>query len=174
MIKVTKLAIPEVLILEPKVFYDERGYFFESFNDYEFSEAIGRKINFVQDNQSFSKKGVLRGLHYQEMPFAQAKLVRVLQGEVWDIAVDIRKDSTTYGKWVAENLSSENKKQLWIPEGFAHGFYVLSDFAEIIYKVNNYYSKAHEKIIHWENNKFNIKWPVEKSTITISGKDNNP
>ena len=174
MIKVTKLAIPEVLILEPKVFYDERGYFFEPFNYYEFSEAIGRKINFVQDNQSFSKKGVLRGLHYQEMPFAQAKLVRVLQGEVWDIAVDIRKDSTTYGKWVAENLSSENKKQLWIPEGFAHGFYVLSDFAEIIYKVNNYYSKAHEKIIHWENNKFNIKWPVEKSTITISGKDNNP
>ena len=174
MIKVTKLAIPEFLILEPKIFHDKRGYFYESFNVQVFSEAIGHKFTFVQDNHSFSKKGVLRGLHYQEDPFAQAKLIRVLQGEIWDVAVDIRKDSATYGKWVAEYLSGKNKKQIWIPEGFAHGFCVLSESAEVSYKVNQYYSKLHEKTIHWENNQFNIEWPLEKSTITLSEKDNNP
>ncbi len=172
MIKVTQLSIPEVLILEPKVFHDERGYFFESFNDDVFSEAIGHKINFVQDNQSFSTKGVLRGLHYQEEPFAQAKIIRVLHGEIWDVAVDIRKDSVTYGKWVAEYLSAENKKQIWIPEGFAHGFCALTESAEIVYKVNQYYSKSHERTIHWKNNNFNIDWPINENDVVISEKDN--
>lgn len=172
MINVKKLSIPEVLIIEPKVFHDERGYFFESFNDHVFSEVIGHKITFVQDNQSFSAKNVLRGLHYQEDPFAQAKLVRVLQGEIWDVAVDIRKDSVTYGKWVAENLSAENKKQIWIPEGFAHGFCVLTESAEIVYKVNQYYSKSHERTIHWNNNDFNIDWPIDEKDVVISEKDN--
>ena len=172
MIKVTQLAIPEVLILEPKIFHDERGYFFESFNDQLFSEAIGHKTTFVQDNKSFSTKNVLRGLHYQENPYSQAKLIRVLHGEIWDVAVDIRQDSVNYGKWVAENLSAENKKQIWIPEGFAHGFCVLTESAEIVYKVNQCYSKSHERVIHWKNNNFNIDWPIAEQDVVISEKDN--
>ena len=126
MIRFKKLSIPEVLLIEPEVFKDERGGFFESYNQRDFDEVIGREIKFVQDNHSYSTKGVLRGLHYKSSPYEQAKLVRVIQGEVWDVAVDIRKDSKTYGAWVGEVLSADNKKQLWIPEGFAHGFYVLS------------------------------------------------
>ena len=173
MIRFKKLSIPEVLLIEPEVFKDERGGFFESYNQRDFDEVIGREIKFVQDNHSYSTKGVLRGLHYQSAPYEQAKLVRVIQGEVWDVAVDIRKDSKTYGAWVGEVLSADNKKQLWIPEGFAHGFYVLSEAAELVYKVNQFYSKAHELIIHWRNNPFHIEWPIlDNDQIFLSKKDN--
>jgi len=171
MINFIQLSIPEVILIEPQIFNDERGFFFESYNQNEFENAIKRNVIFVQDNHSKSSKGVLRGLHYQDNPCQQAKLVRVIQGEVWDVAVDIRKDSDSYGKWVAEKLSAENKRQLWIPEGFAHGFYVLSDTAELVYKVNNFYSKEHEKTIHWKNNPFKIEWPIEHDLIVVSKKD---
>ncbi|MEL8439341.1 dTDP-4-dehydrorhamnose 3,5-epimerase, partial [Escherichia coli] len=150
---VIKTEIPDVLIFEPKVFSDERGFFFESFNQKVFEEAVGRKVKFVQDNHSKSSKGVLRGLHYQLEPYAQAKLVRCMVGEVFDVAVDIRKSSPTFGKWVGVNLSAENKHQLWIPEGFAHGFLVLSNTAEVLYKTNNYYNKENERNIIWNDNK---------------------
>lgn len=172
MIKYKRLSIPDVVLIEPQIFNDDRGFFFESFNQKEFEDAIKRKINFVQDNHSKSTQGVLRGLHYQEDPFEQAKLVRVIKGKVWDVAVDIRKDSDTYGQWVAESLSAENKKQLWIPEGFAHGFYVLSKTAELVYKVNNYYSKKHERVMHWKKNSFLIDWPIKNSLVLQSEKDN--
>jgi dTDP-4-dehydrorhamnose 3,5-epimerase len=132
--KAIPLKIPDVKIIEIDLFEDERGFFFESFNQKKFNNAIGKEVNFVQDNHSKSKKGVLRGLHYQIAPFAQAKLLRVISGKIFDVVVDIRKDSPTFGKWVSENLSAKNKKQLWIPEGFAHGFLVLSEVAEIVYK----------------------------------------
>ncbi|EDR9076781.1 dTDP-4-dehydrorhamnose 3,5-epimerase, partial [Salmonella enterica] len=148
-----------VLIFEPKVFSDERGFFMESFNQKVFEEAVGRKIEFVQDNHSKSTKGVLRGLHYQVEPYAQGKLVRCIAGEVFDVAVDIRKDSETFGKWVGVNISSENKRQLWIPEGFAHGFLVLSDSADFLYKTSNYYSPIHERGIVWNDPTININWP---------------
>ncbi|EAX7089559.1 dTDP-4-dehydrorhamnose 3,5-epimerase, partial [Salmonella enterica] len=152
--------IPDVLIFEPKVFSDERGFFMESFNQKVFEEAVGRKIEFVQDNHSKSTKGVLRGLHYQVEPYAQGKLVRCIAGEVFDVAVDIRKDSETFGKWVGVNISSENKRQLWIPEGFAHGFLVLSDSADFLYKTSNYYSPIHERGIVWNDPTININWPI--------------
>ncbi|EIS0414323.1 dTDP-4-dehydrorhamnose 3,5-epimerase, partial [Salmonella enterica] len=150
----------DVLIFEPKVFSDERGFFMESFNQKVFEEAVGRKIEFVQDNHSKSTKGVLRGLHYQVEPYAQGKLVRCIAGEVFDVAVDIRKDSETFGKWVGVNISSENKRQLWIPEGFAHGFLVLSDSADFLYKTSNYYSPIHERGIVWNDPTININWPI--------------
>ncbi|EPM1711915.1 dTDP-4-dehydrorhamnose 3,5-epimerase, partial [Citrobacter freundii] len=136
---VIKTEIPEVLIFEPKVFGDERGFFMESFNQRLFEEATGRKVEFVQDNHSKSSKGVLRGLHFQRAPYAQGKLVRCVSGEVYDVAVDIRKNSKTFGRWVGITLSAENKKQLWIPEGFAHGFMTLTDNTEFLYKTTNYY-----------------------------------
>ena len=169
--KVTPLKIPDVKLIEPDVFEDERGFFYESYNQKKFNDAVGREINFVQDNNSKSKKGVLRGLHYQEEPFAQGKLVRVISGEVFDVAVDIRENSSTYGQWAAEVLSSENKKNLWIPEGFAHGFLALTDNVELIYKVTNYYSKEHERAYKWDDQKLNINWPVNKANITLSQKD---
>ncbi|EIJ8570607.1 dTDP-4-dehydrorhamnose 3,5-epimerase, partial [Salmonella enterica] len=132
----------------------------ESFNQKVFEEAVGRKIEFVQDNHSKSTKGVLRGLHYQVEPYAQGKLVRCIAGEVFDVAVDIRKDSETFGKWVGVNISSENKRQLWIPEGFAHGFLVLSDSADFLYKTSNYYSPIHERGIVWNDPTININWPI--------------
>lgn len=162
--------IPDVKIFEPKVFGDERGFFFESFNQRIFEEAIGRKIEFVQDNHSRSAKGVLRGLHYQLSPMAQGKLVRVVQGEVFDVAVDIRKSSPTFGKWVGVNLSAENKRQLWIPEGFAHGFLTLSETAEFLYKTTNFYSQAHEGAIVWNDKDLQIGWP-KVSNVLVSGKD---
>ena len=168
--KVTSLKIPDVKLIEPDVFEDKRGFFFESFNQQKFNEAIGENIIFVQDNHSKSSKGVLRGLHYQEAPFAQGKLVRVVAGEVFDVAVDIRKNSPTYGKFVSEILSAENKKQLWIPEGFAHGFLTLSDKADFLYKTTNFYKKEQERSIHWKNNEFKIKWP-QFVAITTSKKD---
>jgi dTDP-4-dehydrorhamnose 3,5-epimerase len=167
--KVTPLAIPDALLIEPELFRDDRGFFFESFNQKKFEEAIGRKINFVQDNHSKSVKGVLRGLHYQLPPKAQGKLVRVIQGQVFDVAVDIRQSSPTFGKWVGEILSADNKKQLWIPEGFAHGFLTLSDTAELLYKTTDYYSLALERSIIWDDKSINIEWPTQK--VLLSFKD---
>ncbi|NQV77274.1 MAG: dTDP-4-dehydrorhamnose 3,5-epimerase [Lutibacter sp.] len=166
-----KLKIPDLLLIEPQVFNDDRGFFFESFNQKDFETVVKRKINFVQDNHSKSSQSVLRGLHYQTAPQEQAKLVRVIQGEVWDVAVDVRHNSSTYGQWVGEILSAKNKKQFWIPEGFAHGFYVLSETAELVYKVNQFYSKEHEKTIHWKNNSFNIDWPIKNNRVLLSQKD---
>ena len=171
MIHFRKLKIPDLLIIEPQVFKDERGFFFESYNQKDFEETVGRNITFVQDNHSKSSQGVLRGLHYQSEPLEQAKLVRVIQGEVWDVAVDIRENSPTYGDWCGEILSAENKKQFWIPEGFAHGFYVLSEMAELVYKVNQFYSKEYEKTLHWKNNSFNIDWPIKNQQVLLSAKD---
>lgn len=168
--KTTPLAIPDLLLIEPEVFGDERGFFFESFNQARFEAAIGRKVNFVQDNHSRSAKNVLRGLHYQLPPKAQGKLVRVVQGEVFDVAVDIRKSSPTFGQWVGEVLSGENKRQLWIPEGFAHGFVVLSEMAELLYKTTNYYAPAHERCILWNDKTLAIPWPALVKPI-VSTKD---
>ena len=168
--KVTALKIPDVKLIEPDVFEDERGFFYESFNQQKFNKAIGQDITFVQDNHSKSKKGVLRGLHYQEEPYAQAKLVRVISGEVFDVAVDIRKYSETYGQWVGQILSATNKYQLWIPVGFAHGFLTLSDEAELLYKTTMVYSKEHENIIVWDDPTLTVKWPFVDS-IKLSAKD---
>lgn len=168
---IIKTGIPDLLIIEPKVFGDERGFFFESYNQSVLEEFIGKKLSFVQDNHSKSKKGVLRGLHYQADPHAQGKLVRCVVGEVFDVAVDIRRDSPTYGKWVGEYLSAENKRQLWIPEGFAHGFVVLSETAEFLYKTTNYYNPASERSIAWNDTTLNIQWPLSDEELTLSAKD---
>jgi dTDP-4-dehydrorhamnose 3,5-epimerase len=159
--KVIDTDIPDVKIFEPQVFGDARGFFFESFNQKVFEEATEIKREFVQDNHSKSQKGVLRGLHYQLPPMAQGKLVRVTQGEVFDVAVDIRKSSSTFGKWVGVRLSAENKRQLWVPEGFAHGFFTLSDEAEFLYKTTNFYSPQHEASLLWSDETLNIQWPIE-------------
>ena len=169
--KVTSLSIPDVLLLEPQVFGDDRGFFFESFNQKKFEDVIGKKVNFVQDNHSKSIKGVLRGLHYQLPPKAQGKLVRVTRGEVFDVAVDLRKSSPTFGKWVGEVISADNKKQIWIPEGFAHGFVTLSDAAEFLYKTTDFYSKEHEQAIRWNDETIGIQWPTKD--ISLSAKDEN-
>ena len=169
--KAIPLKIPEVILFEPKVFGDERGIFFESFNQKAFEEATGLKISFVQDNHSKSQKGVLRGLHYQLPPMAQGKLVRVVQGEVFDVAVDIRKSSPTFGKWVGALISAENKHQLWIPEGFAHGFITLSESAEFLYKTTNYYSPEHEGSIIWNDSHLAIDWPDINIAPSLSKKD---
>jgi dTDP-4-dehydrorhamnose 3,5-epimerase len=166
----TPTRIPEVLILEPRVFGDERGFFLESFNQKVWEEATGLKASFVQDNHSRSVKGVLRGLHYQLPPAAQGKLVRCVVGEVYDVAVDIRKDSPTFGTWVGEHLSAENKKQLWVPAGFAHGFLVESDFAEVVYKTTSYYAPEYERCIRWNDPDLAIDWPIQ-STPILSVKD---
>ena len=167
--KVTPLSIPDVLLIEPQVFGDDRGFFYESFNQNKFEAALGHKINFVQDNHSKSIKGVLRGLHYQLTPKAQGKLVRVIQGEVFDVAVDLRQSSPTFGKWIGEILSADNKKQMWIPEGFAHGFVTLSDTAEFLYKTTDFYSKEHEQAIRWNDETIGIQWPIKD--ISLSAKD---
>lgn len=167
--KATPLAIPDVILLEPKVFGDDRGFFFESFNHRRFEEAIGKPVTFVQDNHSRSVKNVLRGLHYQiQQP--QGKLVRVVQGEVFDVAVDLRRSSATFGQWVSAHLSAENKHQLWVPEGFAHGFVVLSDTAEFLYKTTDYYAPAHERCILWNDATLAIQWPAGIQPI-LSAKD---
>lgn len=167
--KVTPTNIPEVLLIEPKVFGDERGFFFESFNQAKFEEAIGRKVSFVQDNHSKSVKNVLRGLHYQ-IRQPQDKLVRVVQGEVFDVAVDIRKNSPTFGQWVCEILSADNKKQLWVPKGFAHGFVVLSDTAEFLYKTTDFWAPEFERSVAWNDPDIAIKWPFSGEP-SLSGKD---
>ncbi len=163
-------GLSDVLLIEPHVFSDNRGYFFESFNQQKFCALVARDVSFVQDNQSFSRKGVVRGLHYQLPPKAQAKLVRVVAGEIFDVVVDIRKDSPNFGQWTGEILSSHNKKQLWIPEGFAHGFQVLSDTAEILYKTTDYWSGQHERAVRWNDPSISIAWPL-KEEPTISEKD---
>ena len=168
--KVTPLAIPEILLIEPTVHGDERGYFYESFNQKQFEEATGLKPKFVQDNHSKSTKGVLRGLHFQEFPHAQDKLVRVVQGEVFDVAVDIRKGSPTYQQWVAEILSAENKRQIWIPKGFAHGFITISEKSEFLYKTTDYYAPETEKTILWNDSNIGIEWPI-KDEVILSIKD---
>ena len=165
-----RLTIPDVVLFEPKVFGDDRGFFFESFNQSVFEEFIGKEVQFVQDNHSMSTVGVLRGLHYQLAPKAQGKLVRVVQGVVFDVAVDIRKSSPTFGKWIGEILSGENKKQLWIPEGFAHGFITLSNTAEFLYKTTNYYSPELERSIRWDDPSIGIDWKNHSSPI-VSDKD---
>lgn len=167
--KITTTDIPDVLIIEPKVFGDDRGFFFESFNQRQWEEATGLKTNFVQDNHSRSVKGVLRGLHYQ-INQAQGKLVRCVLGEVFDVAVDIRKSSPTFGKWVGVVLSAENKRQFWVPEGFAHGFLVLSDVAEFLYKTTDYYAPEHERCIIWNDPDIGIEWPFDGEP-RLSGKD---
>jgi len=169
--KLIPLNIPEVIVIEPDVFEDERGYFFEAFNQKKFNESLGIDVRFVQDNHSKSKRSVLRGLHYQDDPFAQGKLVRVVSGEIFDVAVDIRPNSKSYGQWVSEILSEDNKKQIWIPEGFAHGFLSLSDIAHVIYKTTNFYSIQHERIINPMDPKIAINWPQKK--YIINNKDKN-
>ena len=161
--KFTPLAIPDVVLIEPKVFGDDRGFFFESFNADAFNTAIGKSVTFVQDNHSKSSKNVLRGLHYQLAPKAQGKLVRVTQGEVFDVAVDLRPESPTFGKWVGEIISAENKKQIWIPEGFAHAFLTLSDTAEFLYKTTNFYAPELERSIIWNDSDLGIIWPIEEN-----------
>ena len=167
--QVVQTAIPDVLILEPKVFGDDRGFFFESFNQQTFKNLTGVKANFVQDNHSKSAANVLRGLHYQ-IEQAQGKLVRVTAGEVFDVAVDIRRQSSTFGKWVGVILSAENKRQLWVPPGFAHGFVVLKDNTEFLYKTTDYYAPQHERCIRWDDPAIAIEWPISQTPI-LSGKD---
>lgn len=166
---VTPTAIPDVLILEPKVFGDSRGFFFESFNAQDFANATGLEVSFVQDNHSRSAKGVLRGLHYQ-LQQAQGKLVRVVRGSVFDVAVDIRKSSPTFGKWVGCELSEDNHRQFWVPPGFAHGFVVLSDSADFLYKTTDYYAPAHERCIAWNDPEVGIDWPSDITPL-LSAKD---
>ena len=165
-----KTEIDGLWIIEPFIIKDERGYFMESYKKTEFEKKIG-KVDFIQENESMSSFGVFRGFHFQEGEAAQAKLVRILQGKAWDIAIDIRKSSSTFGKHVAVELSEENKRMLFIPPGFAHGFLVLSETAIFSYKVNNSYSPAHERIIHWLDPDLAIQWPLDKSHIRVSEKD---
>ncbi len=168
--KIIDTAITDVKIIEPAVFGDDRGFFFESFNQAKFEAAIGHSVNFVQDNHSRSVKGVLRGLHYQLPPHAQAKLVRCTLGEVFDVAVDIRQSSPTFGQWVGVYLSAENKRQLWIPEGFAHGFLTVSDVAECLYKTTGYYQPQSECSITWDDSNIAIIWPYTQPPV-LSAKD---
>ncbi len=168
--QVTPCAIPDVLRIEPRVFGDERGFFFESFNQRAFTQATGVNLPFVQDNHSKSAKGVLRGLHYQ-VQNPQGKLVRVVTGEVFDVAVDIRPESPTYGQWVGEILSGANKRQLWVPPGLAHGFVVLSESAEFLYKTTDYYAPEHERCIAWDDPTLAIAWPDLGQAPQVSHKD---
>ncbi len=165
----TPLDIPDVLLVQPKVFGDDRGFFFESFNQARFDTALGRTVTFVQDNHSRSGKNVLRGLHYQ-IKQPQGKLVRVVEGEVFDVCVDIRRSSPTFGRWVGEVLSATNKHQLWVPPGFAHGFLVLSESAQFLYKTTDFYSPENERAILWNDRQLNIRWPIEGEPI-LSSKD---
>lgn len=167
--KATPLTIPEVILFEPRVFGDARGFFFESFNQRAFEDAVGKAVSFVQDNHSRSAKGVLRGLHYQ-IQNAQGKLVRVVEGEVFDVVVDLRRSSPTFGRWVGAHLSAENKHQLWVPEGFAHGFVVLSETAEFLYKTTDYYAPTHERCLAWNDAEVGIQWPMAEAPL-LSEKD---
>lgn len=167
--KIIQTELPGVLILEPRVFADERGFFFESFNARTFRALTGQDCSFVQDNHSRSQRGVLRGLHYQVRQ-AQGKLIRVIAGEVYDVAVDVRRGSPTFGQWNGVQLSAENKRQLWLPEGFAHGFLVLSEFAELLYKTTDYYAPAHERCIRWDDPTLAIDWPLAGPPL-LSTKD---
>ena len=169
--KITPTDIADVLVFEPKVFGDERGFFMESFNQKAFDAAVGRPVRFVQDNHSRSAKGVLRGLHFQLPPHAQGKLVRVTQGSVFDVAVDIRKDSPTFGRWVGVELSGENHRQMWVPPGLAHGFLVLSESADFLYKTTDYYAPQAERSLRWDDPELAIAWPDTGMPPVLSGKD---
>ena len=168
--QVIPTAIPDVLIIEPRVFGDARGFFFESFNERAFQQATGLGVNFVQDNHSRSARGVLRGLHYQ-LQQPQGKLVRVVRGSVYDVAVDVRKSSPTFGRWVGVELSESNQRQLWVPAGFAHGFLVTSESADFLYKTTDYYAPEHERCIAWDDPAIGIAWPLENLTPQLSAKD---
>ena len=169
--KVRSLSIPDILLIEPEVFKDDRGFFFESFNQANFEKRTNLSPTIVQENHSKSIKGTLRGLHYQLPPKAQDKLVRVVRGEIYDIAVDIRKGSSTFGKWVGEKLSEKNKKQIWIPKGCAHGFLTLSEIAEVIYKTTDYYAPQYERCIRWDDPKLSIDWNFKGLNLLLSNKD---
>lgn len=168
--KATPTAIPDVLVLEPRVFGDERGFFMESWNRRDFARLVGRDVDFVQDNHSASARGVLRGLHYQ-LRQPQGKLVRVVAGEVYDIAVDLRRSSPTFGRWVAERLSAGNRRMLWVPEGFAHGFLVTSERAEFLYKTTDYYAPEHERSLLWNDPALGIPWPLAGMEPQLKAKD---
>ena len=167
--KIQSLKIPEIKLIEPDIYKDNRGYFYESYSTEKFIDVDGQKILFVQDNQSFSKKNVLRGLHFQRSPMAQGKLVRVITGEIYDVAVDLREGSSTFGQWVGQILSGDNHLQLWIPEGFAHGFYCLKD-SLVQYKTTSYYSPNNESTIRWDDAHLNINWPINSEPV-VSSKD---
>lgn len=169
--KVIATELPGVLVLEPKVFGDARGFFMESFNQRAFKEAAGHDVQFVQDNHSRSSRGVLRGLHYQLPPHAQGKLVRVTAGRVWDVAVDLRRGSATFGRWFGTELSGENHRQMWIPPGFAHGFVVLSDSADFLYKTTDYYAPPAERSVRWDDPALGIAWPMLDMEFILSSKD---
>lgn len=168
--KVTPLALPEVLLIEPRIYYDARGHFYESHNARTFAEAVGRHVEFVQDNHSLSRRGVIRGLHYQLAPAPQGKLVRVIAGEVFDVTVDIRRSSPNYGRWVGEILSAANHRQMWIPRGFAHGFMALSEGTEVLYKTDDFYHHAAEHAIRWDDPDLAIAWPKDVAPM-LSDKD---
>jgi dTDP-4-dehydrorhamnose 3,5-epimerase len=169
--QITATALPEVLLLEPKVFGDERGFFFDSWNQRAFNAAAGGEIEFVQDNHSRSRQGILRGLHFQRPPHAQGKLVRVVAGSVFDVAVDIRRESPNFGRWVGYELSATNHRQLWIPPGFAHGFLVLSDTADFLYKTSDYYAPSAEGCVRWDDPAIGIDWPVLPVAPTLAVRD---
>lgn len=169
---IISLELDGPVLIRPQIFTDERGHFFESFNSQVFNDRVAKDINFVQDNESVSRKGTLRGLHFQEAPMAQGKLVRVTEGEVFDVAVDIRKDSETFGKWASVELSDQNKTQLWVPPGFAHGFLALSDVVKVQYKTTQFYSREHERTIRWNDSVLGINWPKGNS-MYLSEKDEN-
>jgi len=169
--QVTATALPEVLLIEPKVFGDERGFFAETWNQRAFDAAVGRETRFVQDNHSRSRQGVLRGLHYQRPPHAQGKLVRVVAGAVFDVAVDVRRESPNFGRWVGFELSAANQRQMWIPPGFAHGFLVLSESADFLYKTTDYYAPASEGCVRWDDPAIGIDWPLPGGTPTLAAKD---
>ena len=169
--KITTTELPGVLVLEPKVFGDARGFFMESFNQRVFNDAVGHEVQFVQDNHSRSSRGVLRGLHYQLPPHAQGKLVRVTEGRVWDVAVDLRRGSATFGKWTGTELSGENHRQMWVPPGFAHGFVVLSERADFLYKTTDYYAPQAERCVRWDDAALGVAWPRLDVEFVLSGKD---
>ncbi|MEA3316558.1 MAG: dTDP-4-dehydrorhamnose 3,5-epimerase [Bacteroidota bacterium] len=169
--EIIKTKIPDLLIIKPKIFEDHRGYFFESYNEKLFN-SNNINIKFVQDNQSFSSYGTIRGLHYQLAPYAQTKLIRVLQGKIYDVAIDIRENSPTFGKWFGQELSSDNKLQLLVPQGFAHGFSVLSETATVLYKCDNLYNPESERGINFLDKELNIDWKIEKNKAIVSSKDN--
>jgi dTDP-4-dehydrorhamnose 3,5-epimerase len=163
-VKAIRTAIPDVVVVEPQVFGDARGFFFESWNRRAFAAAVGRDVDFVQDNHSASARNVLRGMHYQ-LRQPQGKLVRVVSGEVFDVAVDMRRSSPTFGRWVGERLSAANRRMLWVPEGFAHGFLVLSDMAEFLYKTTDYYAPEHERTLLWNDPRVGIEWPLSGEPV---------
>ncbi len=169
--QVVPTALPDVLLLEPKVFGDERGFFCETFNQRDFDAAVGRHVQFLQDNHSRSGRDVLRGLHFQRAPHAQAKLVRVVSGSVFDVAVDLRDGSATFGRWVGVELSESNRRQLWIPEGFAHGFMVTSDSADFLYKTTDYYAPQFERVVRYDDPDIGVRWPAPKKAYVLSDKD---